>query len=357
MANQIDRLFEMMMANDGSDLHLKQGEVPKIRKQGEIADLEGEPVLTREVIETMLMEITPPQKWQVFEEKGDQDFAYDMGVKARYRANLYRQFDGYGAIFRIIPTKILTLDDLGAPDVFKTFGEKRSGLILVTGPTGSGKSTTLAGIIDYINTNYRKKIITIEDPVEFVHPPKKSLLTHREVHAHTKSFTSGLQGAIKSDVDVVLVGEMRDMETIELALTAVEMGILVFGTLHTNSAAKTIDRIIDVFPAKKKPQIRNILANSLQAVVSQQLLKSADRKRRWAAHEILLAATALPGIIRSGETTKLISMIQMNQKMGMITMDDCLNTLLKDDKIDRDEAYMKALDKDRFKEKKDDAGF
>ncbi len=349
MANRIDRLFEAMLAAKGSDLHLKQGQVPKIRCQGEIVDLTGEPVLTRASIESMLEEMTPAEKWKEFMGKGDQDFAYDMEEKARFRANLYRHFDGFGAIFRIIPTKILTLAELGAPEVFEKFGDLRSGLILVTGPTGSGKSTTLAAIIDHINTHYRKKIITIEDPVEFVHHPKKCLITHREVHAHTRSFSSGLKGAIKSDVDVILVGEMRDMETIELALTAVEMGILVFGTLHTNSAAKTIDRIIDVFPAKKKPQIRNVLASSLQGVVSQQLLKSADRSRRWASHEILLSTTALPGIIRSGETNKLVSMIQMNSKMGMVTMDDCLSRLLNEGKIDQEEAYLKAIDKERFK--------
>ena len=346
---KIDVLFKAMLDLDGSDLHLEQGQVPKIRAQGEIREIPGYPVLTQEVIHDYLEEITPSYQWEQFEKTGDMDFAYDMGESARFRANLFRHFDGYGGIFRIIPTKILTLEQLGAPEVFKSFADLRSGLVLVTGPTGSGKSTTLAAIIDFINTNYRKKIITIEDPVEFVHPPKTSLITHREVHAHTNSFTTGLQGAIKSDVDVILVGEMRDEETIELALTAVEMGILVFGTLHTNSAAKTIDRIIDVFPAKKKPQIRNILANSLQAVVSQQLLKSADRKRRWAAHEILLSTSALPGIIRSGETTKLVTLIQMSRGIGMISMDDCLAEMLKDEKIDQGEAFLKAIDKERFK--------
>ncbi len=346
---KIDKLFKIMLEMGGSDLHIEQGQLPKVRAQGEIVALPDQSILTQEMMAEYLEEITPQWQWEKFQKTGDMDFAYDMDETARFRANLFRHFDGYGGIFRIIPTKILTLEQLGTPDVFKEFTKLRSGLVLVTGPTGSGKSTTLAAIIDHINTNFRLKIITIEDPVEFVHPPKKSLISHREVHAHTKSFTSGLRGAIKSDVDVILVGEMRDEETIELALTAVEMGILVFGTLHTNSAAKTIDRIIDVFPAKKKPQIRNILASSLQAVISQQLLKSADRKRRWAAHEILMATTALPGIIRSGETTKLISVIQMNKAMGMITMDECLEQLLKDEKIDAEEAYLKAIDKERFK--------
>ena len=345
---QIDLLFKAMLDQGGSDLHLEESKPPKIRKNGEVEDLEGFPLLTEEYFKSLLEEITSPEMWEKYKRVGDIDFAYAMGEKARFRANYFRFFDGMGAIFRIIPTQILTLEQLGAPDTFKTFSELRSGLVLVTGPTGSGKSTTLAGIIDYINTHFSRKIITIEEPVEFVHKPKQCLIVHREVGEDTKSFTSGLRGALKSDVNVILVGEMRDQETIELALTAVEMGVLVFGTLHTNSAAKTIDRIIDVFPAKKKPQIRNILANSVKGIVSQQLLRSKDGKRRYAAHEILLYTPALPGMIRSGESVKLNNLIQMGKNLGMQTMDDCLMDMVKTDKVSMEAAHMKALDKSRF---------
>jgi twitching motility protein PilT len=220
--------------------------------------------------------------------------------------------------------------------------------VLVTGPTGSGKSTTLAAILDFINKNFAKKVITIEEPVEFVHKSKQCVIKHREVGEDTKSFASGLRGALKSDVDIILVGEMRDQETIELALTAVEMGILVFGTLHTSSAAKTIDRIIDVFPPKQKSQIRTILANALKGVVAQQLLKTADGKGRCAAHEILLSNSGLPGIIRSGESVKLNSLIQMNTKTGMQTMDECLFQLVSEGRVTSVEAHLKAIDKNRF---------
>ncbi len=220
--------------------------------------------------------------------------------------------------------------------------------MLVTGPTGSGKSTTLAAIVDYINRSKVRKIITIEEPVEFVHRSKKCMITHREVPEDTASFASGLQSAIRSDANVVLVGEMRDRETIELALTATEMGVLVFGTLHTNSAPKTLDRIIDVFPANKKPQIRSLLAVSLKGIVAQQLLRSADGKRRWAAHEILLYTPPLGGVIRNGDTNKLISYMQTGRKVGMITLDDCLLEMIKDGKVTREEAHKKAQEKSRF---------
>ncbi len=345
----IDQLFQIMMEKDGSDLHLKQGEKPKIRVHGELTVIEDYETLTEEHISLLIREIVPDETfWDRFMKTGDIDFAYSMGTAARFRANGFRQFYGYGAIFRIIPSEILSLEKLQAPEVFKGLGNLNSGLILVTGPTGSGKSTTLAGILDYINTNYSKKIVTIEEPVEFVHKNKKSIVIHREVGLDTYSFTSGLRGALKSDVDIVLVGEMRDRETIQLALTASEMGILVFGTLHTNSAAKTVDRIIDVFPAKMKAQIRSVLANSLKGVVSQQLLRSADGTRRYAAHEILLHTNSLPGIIRSGETIKLASVMQTNKQIGMVTMDDCLLKLVREEKVSKDAAYLKAFDKSRF---------
>lgn len=345
---RIDALFREMIAMGGSDLHLEQGRKPKVRVNGELHDLPSE-ALSGERLRELLGEISGEERWAKFEHGGDLDFAYAMGDEARFRANYLKQFSGYGAVFRIIPSKVLSLEDLGAPEVFKGFAEMSSGLVVVTGPTGSGKSTTLAAIIDHINSTLCRKIITIEEPVEFVHLCKQSIISHREVGEDTDSFMDGLKGALKSDVNIVLVGEMRDRETIELALTAAEMGILVFGTLHTNSAAKTIDRIIDAFPAKKKNQIRSLLANSLKGVVAQQLVKSADGKRRWAAHEILLNCSALPGIIRSGETIKLNSVMQTNRQIGMATLDDCLLEMVKAGKITLDAAFMKALDKSRFR--------
>jgi twitching motility protein PilT len=285
---EIDGLFREMMERGGSDLHLEEGRKPKVRVNGDLEELEGAPALERDGMERLLGEIAGRERWDKFAASGDLDFAYAMGEDARFRANYLRQFRGYGAVFRVIPSRVLTLDEIGAPEVFRTFGDIQSGLVVVTGPTGSGKSTTLAAIIDHINSTQKKKIVTIEEPVEFVHSGKQSVIIHREVGQDTESFAAGLRGALKSDANIVLVGELRDRETIELALTAAEMGIMVFGTLHTNSAAKTIDRIIDVFPAKQKNQIRSLLANCLRGVVAQQLVKSADGGRRWAAHEILL---------------------------------------------------------------------
>ena len=345
--SKINRLFEEMLRQDGSDLHLEEGQHPKIRKNGALSNLDF-PILQREFMRDILSEICSVEQWEKFQQRGDLDFAYEMGTKARFRANFFRHFHGYGAIFRVVPTKILTFEQLACPEVFKTFAFLQSGLVLVTGPTGSGKSTTLAAIIDYINDTQVKKIMTIEDPVEFVHQSKKSQITHREVGDDTQSFATGLMAAIKSDVDVVLVGEMRDRETVELALTATEMGVLVFGTLHTNSAAKTIDRITDVFPNIQQPQIRNLLSYALRGIVSQQLLRSADGTRRWAAHEILLYTPPLTGVIRTGDTSSLYSYIQTGKRLGMSTMDDCLKKMVKDGKVSKDEAYKKALDKAKF---------
>ena len=345
---QIDRYFTALMDRGGSDLHLAEGQPPKLRVNGELEIIGGEPVLSHDVIEQLLKEIAPQQHWEQYDGHGDCDFAYALGSSARFRANYLRQVHGLGAVFRIIPSKVLTLEQIEAPEVFKTFANLTSGLLLVTGPTGSGKSTTLAAIIDSINTHHSRKIVTIEEPVEFVHQCKQSIVIHREVGEDTESFMSGLQGALKSDVNIVLVGEMRDRETIELALTAAEMGILVFGTLHTNSAAKTIDRVVDSFPAQKKYQIRTQLSNSLKGVVAQQLLRSADGSRRYAAYEILLWTPALPAIIRAGETSKLTSLLQTGRSRGMIAMDDCLMEMVKEGKITREAAFMKAIDKSRF---------
>lgn len=344
----IDTLFEILIDKNGSDLHLAQGQPPKCRVHGELEVVDDYPALTQEEITSLLKEIADKQKWEKYVSSGDCDFAYTMGTKARFRANYLRQAHGFGAVFRVIPSEVLTLEQVDAPEVFKSFAALKSGLVLVTGPTGSGKSTTLAAIIDYINSNFEKKIITIEEPVEFVHQSKKSVIVHREVGLDTISFMSGLQGALKSDVNIVLVGEMRDRETIELALTAAESGVLVFGTLHTNSAGKTIDRVIDSFPAQKKNQIRTQLSNSLKAVVAQQLLRSADGTRRYAAFEILLYTSALPPVIRAGETSKIASILQTGRQLGMIAMDDYLMGLVQDGKVTMEAAYMKAIDKVRF---------
>lgn len=345
----IDALFRQMIGMKGSDLHLEQGQLPKARVHGDLENMPGHERLNEKHLGDLLSEIAGEKRWKHYLDRGDLDFAYAIEGLARFRANFFKHAGGFGAIFRVIPSKVLTLEEIGAPDVFKQFSALTSGLVVVTGPTGSGKSTTLAAILDHINASQCRKIITIEEPVEFVHQAKKSVIIHREVGEDTVSFQSGLKGAIKSDVNLVLVGEMRDKETIELALTAAEMGILVFGTLHTNSAAKTIDRIIDVFPAKQKNQIRSQLANALKGVVAQQLLKSADGTRRWASHEVLLGCQALPGIIRAGESLKLGSVMQMNKGMGMQTMDDCLLDLVKTGKVTLEAAYMKAQDKTRFK--------
>ena len=249
----IDRLLETLVQESASDLHLAEGQPPKIRKHGDIAPISEEPFSRKEVM-TMLSEICGPKRWAAFEESGDLDFAYEMNERSRFRCNYLKQTNGYGAVFRLIPTQIATLEELGIPPVVRDFGDLRGGLVLVTGPTGSGKSTTLAAMVDYINRTCARHIVTIEEPIEFVHCNKRSVITQREVPEHSATFAAGLKAALREDSDIVLVGEMRDLETISLALTAAETGLLVFGTLHTNNARKTIDRMIDVFPADRQPQ-------------------------------------------------------------------------------------------------------
>lgn len=344
---EIHKLFDELVQNNGSDLHLEEGQKPKIRVNGSLREA-GADILTSEKMTILMSEIAEHDDWKHFQDFGDLDFAYTYNNDSRFRANYYRHFYGLGAVFRLIPSKIRSLSELELPECIKDFPRWRSGLILVTGPTGSGKSTTLAAIIDYINENFNFKIITIEEPVEFTHSSKLSVISHREVGKDTSSFAQGLRTAIKSDVNIILVGEMRDRETIELALTASEMGILVFGTLHTNSAAKTIDRIIDAFPSSQKNQIRNILANNLKAIIAQQLIPSVDHKRRWAAYEILIRTTALSNIILTGESVRLNNEIQMNKSMGMILMDESLADLVKAGKITKESAYLKAITKSRF---------
>ena len=348
MNNKIDEFFQALVDQGGSDLHLSEGEPPKVRVHGDVTAIREAPLTHEEMIE--LMEpICPPKLWKEFCEIGDADFAYEMNEKSRFRCNYMKQQRGYCCVFRLIPTKILTLEQLNVPEQIKRFGEMRSGLVLVTGPTGSGKSTTLAALIDYINTNFSRHIITVEEPIEFVHPSKKSIITQREVPNNCPSFADGLRASLREDTDIVLVGEMRDLETISLALTAAETGLLVFGTLHTNNARKTVDRIIDVFPAEQQSQARTMLAGSLRGVVAQLLMKRCDKPGRVAVNEILFATPAVSAIIREGATQKLADVIVGGKAMGMQFMDDAIWQKLQQGMVTPEEAYMKAIDKARFK--------
>jgi twitching motility protein PilT len=344
----IDQDFHKLIELGGSDLHLSQGQPPKVRVHGSIKPI-ADNILDKHLMETMMREICDTRAWERYAEKGDLDFAYEMDADNRFRCNYLRQQHGYGCVFRIIPTKIASLEQLGIPPVVKEFGHMRSGLVLVTGPTGSGKSTTLAALLDYINTNFRRHIITIEEPIEFVHRNKKSIITQREVPIQTPSFADGLRAALREDADIVLVGEMRDLETISLALTAAETGLLVFGTLHTNNARKTVDRIIDVFPSDQQSQVRTMLAASLKGVVAQLLMKKADGKGRAAVNEIMVSNPAVGAIIREGATQKLYDVIIGGKAQGMQFMDEAIWQKLRDGYVTPMEAYMKAIDKNRFK--------
>jgi twitching motility protein PilT len=345
----IDQFLAVIVAQGGSDLHIGEGQPPKMRRHGDVMPIREEAV-TRDEAAGMLSEICGAQSWELFEERGDLDFAYEMDEQSRFRCNFLKQTNGYGAVFRLIPTKIANLDQLGIPPVVRQFGHLRGGLVLVTGPTGSGKSTTLAALIDYINENFSRHIVTIEEPIEFVHANKRSIITQREVPVDCASFPDGLKAALREDADIVLVGEMRDLETIALALTAAETGLLVFGTLHTNNARKTIDRMVDVFPANKQAQARTMLANSLRGVLAQLLLKKADGSGRLAVNEILIASPAVSAIIREGATQKLQDVIVAGKGQGMQFMDDAIQALLQQGAVAPHEAFMKAIDKGRFKE-------
>jgi len=344
----IDRFFEVLVKEGASDLNVGEGQPPKMRKHGDVMPIRDQPVTRAEAI-AMLGEICGPKGWKIFEERGDLDFAYEMDEKSRFRCNYLKQTNGYGAVFRLIPTRIATLEELGIPPVVRQFGDLRGGLVLVTGPTGSGKSTTLAALIDYINTTYSRHIVTIEEPIEFVHSNKRSIITQREVPEHSSTFPAGLKAALREDCDIVLVGEMRDLETVSLALTAAETGLLVFGTLHTNNARKTVDRMIDVFPADKQPQARTMLANSLRGVLAQLLLKRANGTGRIAVNEILISNHAVSSIIREGATQKLQDVIVSGKGEGMQFMDDAIWALLQQGIVSPHEAFMKAIDKNLFK--------
>ena len=345
---RIDELFVYLKENKCSDLHLRVGLPPRVRQHGSLHDVEGWNVLGPQELLDMLEEIATEEQWESYTGCGDLDFAYGLPGVARFRANYLRQETGASAVFRIIPEKILTCEQLKMPEAIVNLADLQEGLVLITGPTGSGKSTTMAAVINRINENYIKHIVTIEDPVEFVHQNKRSVYSHREVGSHTHSFEDALKVAVRQDADVILVGEMRDLETIALAITAAEMGALVFGTLHTNSAAKTIDRLVDAFPAKQQDQIRVTLAEGIAAIVAQQLLPTADGDGRVAVHEILLKTQGLPNIIREGNTPMLVSIIQGGRKDGMIAMDDSIQAALDEKKITAEAAYMKAIDKTRF---------
>ena len=344
----IDQFFEVLINAGASDLHLGQGQPPKIRRHGEIVPIRDEE-LTHDEMAYMMSEICGPERWQRYEEVGDLDFAYEMDEHSRFRCNFLKQSHGYGAVFRLIPTKIMSLDQLGIPPIVKEFGHLRGGLVLVTGPTGSGKSTTLAALLDYINVNFSRHIITVEEPIEFVHSNKRAIITQREVPEHATTFPMGLKAALREDADIVLVGEMRDLETIQLALTAAETGLLVFGTLHTNNARKTVDRMIDVFPSDQQAQVRTMLANSLRGVVAQLLLKRCDGGGRLAVNEILVVNSAASAIIREGATQKLQDVIVGGKGQGMQFMDDAIWAVMQQGIVSPNEAYMKAIDKNRFR--------
>lgn len=346
---QIDAFFKMMHELGASDLHLSSGSQPIIRLQGEMQRIKYK-VLEHEELKKLLYEITPENKAKIFEETGDVDFSYEVAHLARYRANFFMQKRGIGAVFREIPQKILSLEDLGLPGVLKNLALLPKGLVLVTGPTGSGKSTTLAAIIDYVNKIRKDHILTIEDPIEFVHEPQNCLINQREVGRDTMSFSAALRGALREDPDIILVGEMRDLETIQLALEAAETGHLVFGTLHTISASKTIDRIIEVFPGDLQGQIRSGLADSLRAIVAQNLFKRVDRPGRVAGIEILIATPAVRNLIRENKIFQINSVIETGKKFGMQSLDEAILKLLSAGIIDPEQAYNKAATKSKFRE-------
>ena len=345
---RIDDLLRRMPENGASDLHMVAGEKPKFALHGEVVEVEDWDVLENDVLRDILFEILDEDQKKIYLDHWDIDHAYAIEGVARYRCNYSMQRTGFGGVFRIIPSTILTLEQLSMPKALQKFVSIRSGMVLVTGPTGSGKTTTLAAIINEINETQRRRMITIEDPVEFVHPNKKSIISHREVHTHTNSFANALRAVTRQDCDVVLVGELRDLETMGLALSAAAMGTLVFGTLHTNSAAKTIDRIIDIFPSDQQPQVRTMLAESLRGIVAQQLLRTKDGKGRVAATEILIGNQAVSSIVREGKIERITSVLQSGKREGMQMMDDTLEGMVKEGSIDGKAAYMKANEKKRF---------
>ncbi len=341
----ISDLLAFSVKNKASDLHLSAGLPPMIRVHGDIRKI-NVPALDHTAVHDMVYDIMSDGQRKVYEETLECDFSFEIPNLARFRVNAFNHQRGSGAVFRTIPSKILTLEELNCPAIFKDIADTPRGLCLVTGPTGSGKSTTLAAMIDYINDKEFGHILTVEDPIEFVHTSKKCLINQREVGPHTLSFNNALRSALREDPDVILVGEMRDLETIRLALTAAETGHLVFGTLHTSSAAKTVDRIVDVFPAAEKEMVRSMLSESLRAVISQTLCKTKDGEGRVAAHEIMIGTPAIRNLIRENKIPQMYSAIQTGQNVGMQTLDQNLQDLVKRNVVSANEARSKAANKD-----------
>jgi twitching motility protein PilT len=342
----ITELLAFSVQHKASDLHLSAGVPPLIRVDGDVRRL-NIPALDHKAVHSLVYDIMNDRQRKEYEEKLESDFSFEVPGLARFRVNAFVQNRGAAAVFRTIPSDVLSLDDLNAPEVFRSISDNPRGLVLVTGPTGSGKSTTLAAMIDYINTTKNHHILTIEDPIEFVHQNKLSLINQREVHRDTHSFSNALRSALREDPDVILVGELRDLETIRLAMTAAETGHLVFGTLHTTSAPKTIDRIIDVFPGEEKAMVRSMLSESLRAVISQTLLKK-NGGGRVAAHEIMLGVPAIRNLIREDKIAQMYSVIQTGASHGMQTMDQCLINLVNRGTINQKDALAKAQDKNSF---------
>lgn len=346
---QINAFFKMLHELGGSDLHLSTGAPPMLRLRGDLQRIKHKP-FSDEELKKLIYEITPEAKIKEFEESGDIDFAHEVPGLARYRVNFFRQHRGVGAVFREIPQFILSMDQLGLPPQLADLAMLDKGIVLVTGPTGSGKSTTLAAMIDHANRNRRDHILTIEDPIEFVHKSQGCLVNQREIGRHTRGFKAALRGALREDPDIILVGEMRDYETIALALEAAETGHLVLSTLHTVSAVKTIDRIIEVFPEDMQAQVRSSFADSFKAVVSQTLMKRADGKGRVAGLEILRGTPAVRNLIRKGENHQIPSVMQTNRHLGMQPLDDHIRELLEKGLIDRETARRHALDSGKFED-------
>ncbi len=343
----ISDLLAFSVKNKASDLHLSAGLPPMIRVHGDVRKI-NLPSMDHSQVHDMVYDIMNDGQRKVYEETLECDFSFEIPNLARFRVNAFNQNRGAGAVFRTIPSKVLSLEQLNAPAIFKDIANNPRGLVLVTGPTGSGKSTTLAAMVDYVNENEFGHILTVEDPIEFVHESKKCLINQREVGPHTLSFANALRAALREDPDVILVGEMRDLETIRLALSAAETGHLVFGTLHTSSAAKTIDRIVDVFPAAEKEMVRSMLSESLRAVISQTLCKTKDEQGRVAAHEIMIGTPAIRNLIREGKIAQMYSAIQTGQNVGMQTLDQNLQDLVKRNLISLPEARAKAANKEMF---------
>jgi len=345
---KIDRFLRLMNDRGASDFHLTVGRPPMLRASGAMETIRYRMIAEKDFRE-MLEPVTPPSIWQAFVATGDVDYSYEIPGLARYRVNLFRQQRGSGAVFRVIPTKIMTIEQLGLPEQVRRIAQIRSGLVLITGPTGSGKSTTLAAIIDLINETRSLHVITIEDPIEFVHPNKKCLVHQREIGTHAKSFAEALKAAGREDPDLILVGELRDLDTISMALSAAERGTLVFGTLHTNNAAKTMDRIISVFPSGEQEGIRNVLGETIRAVLAQQLIPQIGGGR-IAALEILFSSPAVGNMIREGKTSQVTSAIQTGVREGMVDMDTSIRRLYEAKRISARAAYDKAIDKESFKD-------